>query len=117
MLADEIVRQGEKTKDVIVGDSVVHEASLAPCGDEPAPAEACQVAREATLERAGQVNQLAYGALALRQNLKHADSGRIAESAEELRRNPRGGRGGAQGSGLRGHLDRQYTLCRIVTPD
>jgi hypothetical protein len=88
VLPNEIVRQGEKAKDAIVGYSVVHEAPLAACGDEAAPAEARQVAREATLERTGQVNQLAYGALAFGQKLEHADPGRIAESAEELRRHP-----------------------------
>jgi hypothetical protein len=87
VFSNEIVCQCQKAKDSIVGDSVVYTASLASCGDKTAPAEARKVARETTLEGAGLVHQLAYGALALGQKLEHADPGRIAESAEELRRN------------------------------
>jgi hypothetical protein len=88
VLGYELISRGEKAKDAIVGDSVVHAASLASRGDKTAPAEARKVAREATLEGAGLVHQLAYGAFALGQKLEHADPGRIAESPEELSRNP-----------------------------
>lgn len=84
-IAEESARQLDRVHHALIGEAVVNDPVLAAASHESTPTQAGEVVRHLRLRELESLNDLADRHLLLRQELKGAKAGRLAEGTEILR--------------------------------